>query len=83
MEGAIAGLQAVQSDSLARLDAGLQQAAADASGAVQAAVREEAYRSLEPLRRLPELLAAAMPVTPEVLGPLDRALVGGCPRVSL
>lgn len=82
LEGAIASLQAVQRDSLARLDAGLQQAAEDATGAVQAAVREETYRSLEPLRRLPELLAAAMPVTPEVLAPLDRALVGGCPIAS-
>jgi hypothetical protein len=43
--------------------------------AVQAAVRDEAQRSLDPLRRLPELLQQAMPVTPDlVLGP-DRALV--------
>ena len=37
-------------------------------------MRDEAARSLDPLRRLPELVAAAMPVTPEVLGP-DSALV--------
>ncbi len=44
---------------------------------MQDAVRDEAYRSMDPLRRLPELLAAALPVTPEVvLGP-DRALVSG------
>lgn len=41
---------------------------------LQAAVRDEAARSLDPLRRLPELVAAAMPVTPEVLGP-DSSLV--------
>ena len=39
-------------------------------------MRDEAARSLEPLRRLPELVAAAVPVTPEVLGP-ERALVSG------
>lgn len=32
-------------------------------------VRQEAARSLEPLRRLPQLLADAMPVVPEVLPP--------------
>lgn len=37
-------------------------------------MRDETFRSLDPLRRLPELLAAAVPVTPEVLGP-ERALV--------
>ena len=36
---------------------------------------DEAYRSLEPLRRLPELMQAAVPVTPEVLLGPDRALV--------
>ncbi len=41
---------------------------------MQVAVRGEAARSLDPLRRLPELVAAAMPVTPEVLGP-DSSLV--------
>jgi hypothetical protein len=40
---------------------------------LQAAVRWEAERALEPLRRLPQLVAQAMPVTPEVLGP-DRSL---------
>ena len=41
---------------------------------MQDAVREEAYRSMDPLRRLPELLQQAMPITPEVLGP-ERGLV--------
>lgn len=42
---------------------------------VQGAVRDEAYRSMDPLRRLPELLAAALPVMPEVVVGPDRALV--------
>ncbi|KAI7836874.1 hypothetical protein COHA_009274 [Chlorella ohadii] len=69
LEGAIGGLQAAQADGLRRLNTGLAAAVDDAQATLEAAVRDEAARSLDPLRRLPELVAAAMPVTPEVLGP--------------
>ena len=44
-----------------------------------AAVREEAYRSLDPLRRLPELIRDAQPIMPDVLAPVreERGLVSG------
>ena len=50
---------------------------------VQAAVRAEAYTSLEPVRRLPQVLAAALPVTDVTIagmaqaGPLECALSSG------
>ena len=45
---------------------------------LQASVRWEAERALEPLRRLPQLLSQAMPVTPEVLGPAPSVSLLGC-----
>jgi expansin (peptidoglycan-binding protein) len=78
LEGSINGLQAAQSDGLMRLNGGLQAAVADVTGALQEAVREETYRSLDPLRRLPELVQGALPVTPEVLvAPVDGGSVSG------
>ncbi len=51
---------------------------------VQAAVRAEAHASLEPVRRLPQVLAAALPITDTTLanqvaqaGPLECALSSG------
>ncbi|PSC74895.1 hypothetical protein C2E20_1800 [Micractinium conductrix] len=74
LEGSITALQGAQQDGLRRLNTGLAAAVDDASATLQAAVADEAYRSLEPLRRLPELMQAAVPVTPEVLLGPDRAL---------
>ncbi|KAK9847794.1 hypothetical protein WJX84_006308 [Apatococcus fuscideae] len=83
MEGAMIGLQEAQVESMRRLTAGLTDAIGEAQLTLQAAVRAEAYTSLEPVRRLPQVLAAALPVTDVTIAgmaqarPLECALSSG------
>ena len=75
LEASLGGLEGSQAEGFRRLGGSLQSALAGAEESLGAAVRSEARRSLEPVRRLPELLAAAMPVTPEVVMAPDGLLV--------
>ncbi|KAK9830671.1 hypothetical protein WJX74_001810 [Apatococcus lobatus] len=83
MEGAMVGLQEAQVESMRRLTAGLTDAIGEAQLTLQAAVRAEAHASLEPVRRLPQVLAAALPLTDVTIGqvaqagPLECALSSG------
>ncbi|GAB4815945.1 hypothetical protein N2152v2_002991 [Parachlorella kessleri] len=69
LEGAIRSLEASQGEGLRRVYSGVASTLQESEGRLEASVRWEAERALEPLRRLPQLLSQAMPVTPEVLGP--------------
>lgn len=63
LESSVDGLQASQGDALRRLAAGVSSSVslslADAELSLAAAVRSEAFAALEPVRRLPQLLASA------------------------
>ena len=75
LEASLGGLEGSQAEGFRRLGGSLQSALQGAEEKLGAAVLSEARRSLEPVRRLPELLAAAMPVTPEVVMSPDGLLV--------
>ena len=57
LEGAVGGLEVAQGEGLRRLGTNLSAMITDAEAGLQSAVREEAWRSLDPVRRLPQLLA--------------------------
>ncbi|GFR52203.1 hypothetical protein Agub_g14743, partial [Astrephomene gubernaculifera] len=61
VEGSLSGLEVSQSEGLRRLSMSLNSALADAEATLQSGVRNEVARSMEPVRRLPQMLAAALP----------------------
>ncbi|GIM16319.1 hypothetical protein Vretimale_18950 [Volvox reticuliferus] len=61
VEGSLSGLEVAQSEGLRRLSMSLNSALADAEATLQSSVRNEVARSMEPVRRLPQMLAAALP----------------------
>ncbi|GLI71314.1 hypothetical protein VaNZ11_016472 [Volvox africanus] len=61
VEGSLSGLEVAQSEGLRRLSMSLNSAMADAEATLQSSVRNEVARSMEPVRRLPQMLAAALP----------------------
>ena len=69
MEGAISGLEVAQSEGLRRLNVSMSGALAEGQESLAAAVRDEVWQSLEPVRQLPQALAAAAPA----LAALERS----------
>ncbi|KAK9829919.1 hypothetical protein WJX72_008642 [[Myrmecia] bisecta] len=63
LEGSLNGMEMSQVEGMRRLTNSLTSAIADAEEALQATVRAETMRALEPVRRLPQMLATALPVT--------------------
>ncbi|GIL62532.1 hypothetical protein Vafri_16747 [Volvox africanus] len=61
VEGSLSGLEVAQSEGLRRLSMSINSALADAEATLQSSVRNEVARSMEPVRRLPQMLAAALP----------------------
>eukprot|EP00891_Asterochloris_glomerata_P003611 jgi/Astpho2/3611/fgenesh1_pg.00058_%23_15_t len=63
IEGSVSGLDMTQREGLKRLAAGMQTALGDAEVSLQAALREETQRLAEPIMRLPQAVATALPLT--------------------
>lgn len=61
LEGAIAGLEVSQSESLQRLSSSLSASMSLEEDAIASTVRAEVWRSLEPVRQLPQVLTQALP----------------------
>ena len=57
LEGALAGLEVAQSESLRRLGSSVNGAMVEGREVVAGAVRDEVWQSLEPVRQLPQMLA--------------------------
>ncbi len=75
VEGSLSGLDVAQGENIRRLSLSLNSALADAESALQVSVRSEVSQSLEPVRRLPQMLAAIIPPTP-LPGSYDGGSVG-------
>ncbi|KAJ9505733.1 hypothetical protein QJQ45_029267 [Haematococcus lacustris] len=61
LNGALTGLEVAQGEGLRRMTLTLSSNLVDAEAALQALVRTEVERCLEPVRRLPALLASSLP----------------------
>ncbi|KAI8101396.1 hypothetical protein M9435_001502 [Picochlorum sp. BPE23] len=61
LEGAISGLDAAQSESMRRLTASLSSSLSIEEDAIASAVKAEVWRSLEPVRQLPQILSQTLP----------------------
>jgi hypothetical protein len=63
VEGCLSGLEVAQGENIRRLSLSLNSALADAEATLQVSVRSEVSQSLDPIRRLPSMLAAMLPAT--------------------
>ncbi|KAH7616100.1 hypothetical protein NADE_000934 [Nannochloris sp. 'desiccata'] len=61
LEGAISGLEVAQSEGLRRLGSSMSGALLESKDLLAATIRDEVWQSLEPVRQLPQALAAAAP----------------------
>jgi hypothetical protein len=61
LEGAISGLEVAQSEGLRRLGSSMSGVLLDNKDLLAATIRDEVWQSLEPVRQLPQALAAAAP----------------------
>ncbi|GAX74132.1 hypothetical protein CEUSTIGMA_g1581.t1 [Chlamydomonas eustigma] len=61
VEGCLSGLEVAQGENIRRLSLSLNSALADAEAALQVSVRSEVSQSLEPVRRLPQMIASLIP----------------------
>ncbi len=61
LEGAISGLEVAQSEGLRRLGSSMSGALLENKDLLAATIRDEVWQSLEPVRQLPQALAAAAP----------------------
>ena len=77
MEGCLSGLEVAQGENIRRLSLSLNSALADAEATLQVSVRSEVSQSLEPVRRLPQMLAAMLPPPPMAGGGYDGGGVLG------
>lgn len=59
LEGAVAGLEVAQSEGLRRLSSSMSGALSEEREVIAATVRDEVWQSLEAVRQLPQVLAAA------------------------
>ena len=66
-----------QGENIRRLSLSLNSALADAEATLQVSVRSEVSQSLEPVRRLPQMLAAMLPPPPMAGGGYDGGGVLG------
>lgn len=64
VEASLSKLETSQGDGFRRLSSNLSTALDDAELALQAAVRSETWKSLEPVRQLPQILATMVPPMP-------------------
>ena len=61
LEGAIDGLDSAQADSFRRLTANLSSSLSIEEDAISSAVKAEVWKSLEPVRQLPQILSQTLP----------------------
>lgn len=61
LEGAIAGLEMAQSESFRRLSGSISSSRTIDEDVVASAVQAEVWRSLEPVRQLPQMLSQTLP----------------------
>ncbi len=69
LEGAINGLDSAQADSFRRLTANLSSTLSIEEDAISSAVKAEVWKSLEPVRQLPQILSQTLPR----LAPTDQS----------
>ncbi|GLC43027.1 hypothetical protein PLESTM_001414800 [Pleodorina starrii] len=79
VEGSLSGLEVAQSEGLRRLSMSLNSALADAEATLQSSVRNEVARSMEPVRRLPQMLAVALPPALAAAEAVEASAAGGGP----
>ncbi|KAG2443420.1 hypothetical protein HXX76_001778 [Chlamydomonas incerta] len=77
VEGSLSGLEVAQSEGMRRLGMSLNSALADAEASLQSSVRNEVARSMEPVRRLPQMLAAALPPALAAAEAVEASVNGG------
>jgi tetratricopeptide (TPR) repeat protein len=82
LEGAVTGLEVAQGEGMRRLGSSLSSLLVDAEAGLQSAVREEAWKSLEPVRRLPQLLASLPALQQQQQQPKSQQLDMMLPHLS-